>query len=72
MDISPKIIQKVVFVFHFQTTSNSHIVINMLKKFHHVVKFLLIEILIQMKIQSYFQKTIFFHHEMVLFVIKCF
>jgi len=38
MDIFPKIIKKVVFVFHFQTNSDLHIVINMFVKFHDVVK----------------------------------
>jgi hypothetical protein len=57
MDIFPKIIQKVVFVFHFQTNSDLHIVINMFVKFHDVVKFLLIDILVDMKIQSCFQTT---------------
>jgi len=70
MDISPRIIQKVEFVFHSQTIFNLHIVINMFVNLHYVVKFLLIDIFMHIKIQSYFETTIVFHYEMVCFVKK--
>jgi hypothetical protein len=73
MDIFLKIIQKIVFIFHFQTNFDLHIVINMFVKFHDVVKFLLIDNLIDMKIQSCFQTTSVFHDKNgIFFVIKGF
>ncbi len=54
IDMFPKIIQKFVFFFHFQKKFDLHIVINMFVQFHDVVKFLLIDILVDMKIQSFF------------------
>ncbi len=44
----------------------------MFVKFHDVVKLLLIDNFIDMKIQICVQTTSVFHDKMVFFVIKCF